>query len=183
MNQPLDLRLDKDQFLLWVERQTYRHELVGGRVIMMPGSTKNHARVMAKFIFALIARLDGKKWSVTGGELAVEIGEDIRYPDAMVEPLDDQGMARSTQTPVFLLEVLSPSSIDVDLEDKLAEYTSLASLECYVVANQDRPHARVWQRARDGARTFPAKPDIFEGEDAKLAIAAFGIEIPLSEIY
>ena len=81
------------------------------------------------------------------------------------------------------MEVLSPSSLAVDLHDKPAEYLGLSSLECYIVAAQDEPRVWVWQRAADGARPFPDSAEKHEGIDATIPIRALGIDLPLAEIY
>ena len=80
------------------------------------------------------------------------------------------------------MEVLSPSSVGTDMVEKLAEYTSLASLEAYIVASQDEPICWVWQRSGED-RSFPKTPEEIAGRDKAIMIAALGISLPLSEIY
>jgi hypothetical protein len=66
--------------------------------------------------------------------------------------------------------------------EKLAEYTSLPSLEAYIVASQDEPICWVWQRT--GAdRSFERKPEDISGRDKAIEIGALGISLPMSEIY
>ena len=64
MTQPLDLRLGKAEFLRWVEGQPGRYELVGGRVVMMTGGSRNHAKIIIELGALLLNRLDRKRWSV-----------------------------------------------------------------------------------------------------------------------
>jgi Uma2 family endonuclease len=99
----------------------------------------------------------------------------------LVERLNADGKALSTQSPVVLIEVLSPSSTGTDMTEKLAEYTSLPSLEAYIVASQDEPICWVWQRGED--RAFPKKPKEIAGRDKSIDIAALGISLPLAEIF
>ena len=181
MNQQLDLRLSKQEFLRWVESQPGRYELVGGRVVMMTGGSRNHAKIISGLLLTLLSRLDRSRWSVTGTELAVEIGEDIRYPDAMVEPAGLDGRERSSNSALLLAEVLSPSSIEVDLEDKLDDYTGLQSLQYYLVASQDEHFVRLWRRGADGA--FSRAPLELRGADAVVDLPHFGVAFPLGEIY
>ena len=184
MNEPLNLPLDKRAFLRWAEGREGHFELKGNRVVMMTGGTKNHARVTARIATALSRRLDPDRWAITTADLAVETGEDVRYPDVLVEALDDEGDALSTTRPVLVVEVLSPSSLALDLNVKAFEYMSLDSLECYIVAAQDEPRAWVWQRPATGSdRRFPAAPQEILGRDANIGVAAFGIEISLGEVY
>jgi Uma2 family endonuclease len=185
MNTRLDLKLEKRAFLQWAEGREGHFELKGNRVVMMTGGTKGHAFVTQEITYALRRRLDPVVWRVTAADLAVAIGEDIRYPDIVVEPASSEWSALSTECPVFLAEVLSPSSLALDFRDKAAEYMSLPSLEAYLVAAQDEPRMWLWQRPAPGdhKRPFPASPQEFEGLDATLSLTAFGVTMQLAEIY
>lgn len=172
----------KAEFLRWLQVQDQRHELSGGRVVMQAGGTKRHNWICINFVTALKARLDKQTWSVGMADVAVEIGDDIRYPDVLAERHGDDDRAVSTDKPVLLVEVLSPSSAATDLGAKLAQYTGLASLETYIVASQDEALCWVWNRIGE-ARTFPVKPAEFRGRDQVLALDAFAIHLPLAELY
>ena len=88
----------------------------------------------------------------------------------------------STTTPVLLVEVLSPSSVGRDLSVKLAEYVSLPSLQCYIVASQDEAMVWVWQRD-SGTGAFSQIATEIAGPEGKISITSLGIEIALEEIY
>ena len=186
MNSPLvDLKLDKSTFLRWAEGREGHFELKGGRIADMTGGTKGHARIIARIMAVLLRRLDLAVWSITTTDLAVEIGDDIRYPDIIVEPLDTANSALSTDAPVFIVEVLSPSSLALDLNIKAAEYMSLPSLEAYLVAAQDEMRMWLWQRPAGNCtqRPFPKHPEELAGSEAMLRLAALAVEVPLGEIY
>ena len=185
MNSPLNLTLDKTTFLHWAEGREGRFELKGSRVETMTGGSRNHARVIARLMGSLLRQIDAALWSVTASDLAVEIGEDIRYPDILAEYFEGEGAALSTVTPVFVAEVLSPSSLALDLNIKASEYMSLPSLEAYLVAAQDERRMWLWQRPAgdQGHRPFPRIPQEFFGPEAVLAIDAPGVSVPLAEIY
>lgn len=182
MNAPLGLKLDKRAFLQWMQKQERRYELKDGEVIMQAGVSRRHFTLVGRFVVAFTNRLDLDVWNVGPTDFAVEIGPDIRYPDVLVESVDPDGAALSTDAPVVLVEVLSPSSVGTDMVEKLAEYTSLASLEAYIVASQDEPICWVWQRSGED-RSFPKTPEEIAGRDKAIMIAALGISLPLSEIY
>ena len=177
-----DPPMTKAAFLRWVQRQERRHELKDGRVIMHPGGSQKHAHLIGRFVATLSVRLDPDNWAVIPTDFAVEIGEDIRYPEVLVHRLAGTGSELSTSRPVVLVEVLSPSSIGTDMTVKVAEYTSLASLEAYIVASQDQPILWVWQRNSE-TREFPAKPEQIDGREQTLGIAALGLSLPHAELY
>ncbi len=52
MNEKLDLRLDKNEFLRWVEGQKGRYELKGGRVVMMTAGSRRLPNASASAIVA-----------------------------------------------------------------------------------------------------------------------------------
>lgn len=174
--------MTKAEFLAWVQGQHGHFELKVGQVIMHPGGSRRHGTIIGRFVGQFISRLHPQLWNVVPTELAIEIGPDIRYPDVLVEHASQDGDALSTESPLVLIEVLSPSSVDTDMTIKLAEYTSLASLECYIVASQDETICWVWQRTGKD-RAFPAKPVEIKGRDAAIELAALGIALPLAEIY
>lgn len=191
MNAPLDLKMDKATFLRWVEAQERRYELVGGEIVMQQANTLAHADIAARFMRAFFQRLDDGDWLVTGGDFAVEIGADIRLPDAMVQRLPvvagshtRRGEIITTTSPALILEVLSPSSVRTDLAVKVPLYQSIASLEALIVAAQDEP--RIWLWVRDDGkpgRPFPSEPVELDRLDACIDIPHMGLKIPLAEVY
>lgn len=174
--------MTKAVFLHWVQGREGRFELKSGRVIMQAGGTKRHNWITKNIVVALDKCLDPDNWATGIIDIAVQIGEDVRYPDVLVERLQNDGGALSTERPVVLVEVLSPSSVGTDMTMKLAEYTSLPSLEAYIVASQDEPICWLWQRGGEN-REFPAKPSEIKGREAMIEISALCISIPLAEIY
>lgn len=174
--------MDKAAFLKWnADREGPRCEFKDGELIMHPGVSRKHARVTSAILQAFAKRLSPDAWDVTTNDFGVEIGEDIRYPDVLVERCGTDGDAYTTAEPIILVEVLSPSSLGRDLRTKVEEYLGLASLEAYIVASQDEPIVWVWQR--DASRAFPAEPVEIAGRDREIAVAALSITLPLAEIY
>ncbi len=177
--------VDKDTFYRFIANadDQYRYEYVRGWIMQQQaGGTIRHARIAARVFGYLLQRTDQSIWSVMGSDAAADTGHTFRYADVIVELLgasDDKAIA--TQTPVVVVEVLSPSSEERDLSVKVFEYTGLASLDTYIVASQDEALCYVWQRRADG--TFAAQPDTVKGRDQIIQVPALGIAIPLAEIY
>lgn len=190
MNAPLNalantragMKLDKRAFLQWVQTQERRCELKNDEVIMHPGVSRDHAVLVGRFVIGLGSRLDPDAWNVSPADFAVEVGPDIRYPDVLVERVHLDGAALSTDAPIVLVEVLSPSSVGTDMVEKLAEYTSLPSLEAYLVASQEAPICWMWQRG-GVSREFPKTPQEIAGRDKVIEIAALGVSLPMAEVY
>jgi Uma2 family endonuclease len=85
------------------------------------------------------------------------------------------------EAPIFVAEVLSPSTEDVDFVEKLQEYRAVASVQTYLICSQDEPRAWVWQRRADG--TWPERPVELEGRESAIALPEFGIELPMAGIF
>ncbi len=170
----------QDAFLAWAEEQDDRHELVGGKIVMMSPVNRAHAVLTVRIITALARQLDPDRYDVTGPDFGVRTSTGIRSPDVMVDRRDEAGHC-AADAPTLIGEVLSPSSVAVDLVEKAAEYNALPSLQTYIVFAQDDPRAWVWQRDDEGR--FPASPVMVAGGETVIAIDALGVGLPLGEIY
>jgi Uma2 family endonuclease len=184
MNVQLPARMSKAAFLDWVEGRGERYELDRGRVIMTTGGSRAHWQITANLFKALDARLDPEKWSVLP-EFGVDLeSESIRYPDIIVDRAGEAPRDLTATAPVFIAEVLSPSSERVDLGDKSSEYLRLSNLVTYCVFAQDAMKAWVWTRGLGGSPGgFPPGPEVLEGESAVIQITALGFVLPLKEVY
>jgi Uma2 family endonuclease len=180
MNVQLPLRMDKTEFLDWVQGREERYELDRGRVIMMTGGSRAHWQITFNLAKALDARLDPNKWAVLP-EFGVNLEpESVRFPDVIVDIAGETAKDLTATAPVLIAEVLSPASERLDLGDKSAGYLRLPSLAAYLVFAQDQIKAWVWTRGPAG---FPSGPDVLEGNDAVVQIEALGIDVPLAEVY
>jgi len=104
----------------------------------------------------------------------------IRFSDIVVDLAGQPPEDQTATAPVFIAEVLSPSSERVDLGDKAAEYLQLPSLLAYVVFAQDEIKAWAWTRGPNG---FPSSCEVLEGSEATLRVEPLAIELPFTEIY
>ena len=183
MNARAFLEVDKATYFEFLERQAEgRFEYDRGRIVpLMTEATFDRAQVVSDFNFVLRSLLSRRESVVSGQNRGVDTGNTVRYPDVLVEPAGNTGKGMSTSTPVLIVEVLRPSTAELDNNAKPAEYMSLPSLVTYVVASQDGPELLVWQRGADGG--FPDQPMQCKGREQTLEIAALGIAIPLAEVY
>ena len=181
MNVQLDLRMEKPEFLAWVQAHEGRYELAGSRAVMMTGGSRGHAIIVRRIAVALERRLDSARWTVLTSDFGVDLGPStIRYPDVVVDATGGQLRDLTATAPTLVVEFTSPSSVRDDLGPKAGEYVQLPSLSAYLVLAYDAAKAWIWVR---GAAGFPADPVEVTGHDGVIEIAALGIDLPLSEIY
>lgn len=181
MNVQLDLRMEKSEFLTWVQAHEGRYELARNRVVMMTGGSRGHAILVRRLAAALEKRLDGNRWTVLTSDFGVDLGPStVRYPDVVVDVAGGRFKDLTATAPALIAEVISPSSAKDDLGAKAGEYVRLPSLAAYVVLAQDEPKVWIWVR---GAGGFSPEPMAFEGHEAVIEIVSLGINLPLAEIY
>ncbi len=170
--------VDLATFSRWAERQEGRYELVRGEVVMMVQVTRRHALVVSRVAASLLRQLDPDRFHLSIAEFGVTTGAGLRFPDLLVDaagrPLDE----RATDAPLFVAEVLSPSTIAVDMVEKPAEYGALPSLAAYAVFSQDEPRVWFWERETAG---WPDAPRTVEA--GTIALPAIGASLLLEEIY
>ena len=174
---PQPVLADVHDFLAWVQGQRERYEFVGGRLVMMAGGSEDHNDIQVNLLAALKRRLRGGPCKPNGSDLLVRIHERTgRFPDASVTCGREGG--NYVTAPVAVFEILSPATELSDRTDKRRDYQRLTSLQHDVSIAQDVPRIEAYIRSRRGWRF-----EEIEGLDAAVTLEAFGIELPLAEIY
>jgi Uma2 family endonuclease len=170
---------DPDAFLRWNEGREGKRELVRGKVIeMMINVTRSHARVVGGLMVALAAALDRAKYEVFAVDFGMKTPSGVRYPDLVVDIAGASGQDLAVIAPVLVCEVLSPSSIALDMVEKAAEYTAVPTVQAYLVLSQDEPRAWIWSR---GGEAWSG-PSMIEA-DGYIRVPALGLDMALSAIY
>jgi Uma2 family endonuclease len=109
--------IEPEAFLRWSEqrrREEGRFELSRGRVTCtMIWASSFHSRVLRNLIGQLDRLLDLDQFDVGISDFAVRTPYGIRSPDVVVERARSDS-ARSTATPIFIVEVLSPHTEKLD---------------------------------------------------------------------
>jgi Uma2 family endonuclease len=182
MNASAFTKVDKATFFRFVERQADgRYEFVRGRIMQQQqGGTKKHALVADGFHEAIKRLLDRRKWVVLEGR-GVETSDTVRYPDVVVEPADESDQSLSTRNPVVIVEVLSPTSSDRDLDVKPAEYLAIPTLQAYIVASQDEVACFAW--VRDDQGQFPKEPSVLTGAESVIGVPSLALSFALGAVY
>jgi Uma2 family endonuclease len=181
MNVQLPVQIDKPEFLAWVQGREERFELVEGRVVMMVGASRAHGEIVSNLVDLLREQLDRRQRSVIA-DFGLDAGpRTLRYPDVVVDQRAGSNAKDYTATaPVLIAEVLSPTTAEIDLGDKAAEYLRLPSLLAYLILSQDEYKAYVWIRE---AGAFAASPTFVAGLDETIRIAPLDLALPLAAVY
>ncbi len=112
--------VDKATFYQFVQAapEGYRYEFVRGRIVhAMIGGTVEHSTISRRFGTSIERQLNPDQWLVSSGsDRGVETSVTIRYPDVVLEPSPPPKKSLATLQPVMVVEVLSESSGERDLE-------------------------------------------------------------------
>jgi Uma2 family endonuclease len=181
-----DIPTDADAFLRWGASLThddgYRYELSGGKVTrMMIKISRAHWRVSTNILAELLMLLDRTRFEAGPAEFGVKTGVGVRYPDVSVDKRSDQLKGLACEAPILIVEVLSPSSVAVDMTTKQREYTAIPSLQTYLVCSQDEPRAWVWRRQPNG--TWPVDAEEIVGRDASIPLGGLEAELSMAAIF
>jgi Uma2 family endonuclease len=151
-------------------------ELIDGEVVMTPTPTDRHERLVFGLLFALgdqlgpleRVRIRGSRTEV----FAIEKGtEQILQPDVALLPEGARSLGAKAPTPVWVAEVLSPSTANRDRGVKIRLYAAAGVREAWLV-DPDAETVEVIDLTTMTRRTF-AKG----GRAASAATPGFGIDV------
>ena len=134
--------MSREAYRQWAEVQPGgRFERIEGVVVSMAPKRLSHANCKAMVWLALHRAISeaGLPCQVYPDGVAVEADDNDFEPDALVrcgDPLPGDGVA--VPDPVIVVEVLSPSTRQVDLTRKLVGYFQVPSVRHYLIFWADR---------------------------------------------
>jgi Uma2 family endonuclease len=151
-------RMKVDEFLAWSERQPDdRYELVDGEIVAMTRDTVRHNRTKSAVWRTLddAVRAVGLPCLVFVDGVGVAINDKtLRIPDVLVqcgaEPDPD---ALIIESPLIVVEVVSPSSERDDTGAKLVDYFSVAGIRHYLIIVPEKRVVVHHQRNEEGIAT------------------------------
>ena len=165
------------------EASPVKLEFIRGEIVAMAGSSPNHALITANIIIAVGNRLRGRACYPTssGQRIKAENSTDGYYPDVTVvcSPARfDERDNRTLLNPIVVFEVLSPSTLEIDLITKSDAYFQISSLTTYVLISQDRIRVEIRTRGEAAWNT-----QVLRQLTDQIELPEIGVSIPLSEIY
>ncbi len=172
-----------DAFFAWQSVQEGLYELVDGVPVphekMTTGAGAQHDRAVVNLIATLHAPLRGSGCRPTADDLALRTSiATIHRPDVTVVC---SGLVRDpyeNRLPRLVVEVLSPSTTNIDRFRKPDEYRRHPSLAYILLVETRFPSAVLYRREGDAWAE-----ESFEGLDAVIALPAIGAQLALADIY
>lgn len=150
------LRLTPEEYLALEEKSPVRHELVGGQMFAMAGSSESHNVIALNIATILRTRLRGTgcRAFIFDMKAKVERTEDFYYPDVMATCEKFAAKSLFKSNPFLLVEVLSPSTANIDRREKLSAYRMIESVREYVIVYQDYQRVELFRKDDTGNWQF-----------------------------
>lgn len=168
-------------YLAAEELSDVRHEYLGGLVYAMAGGSQEHNTISLNLALALRQHLRGSPCKVFMADVrvnfAMKTDDYYYYPDVVVTCDKRDTQSQFIHFPKLIIEILSPSTERVDKREKFFAYTTMESLEEYVLVAQDTREVIVASRANEWRK------ETVSGLDAAVTLASLGCSLPLSAIY
>jgi Uma2 family endonuclease len=166
-----------DAFLDWEGQQPTKYEFDGFEPVAMTGVTADHSVIQGNLLRHLLTRLDGKPCRAHGSDLKVLAAGRIRYPDAFVVCSPVPRGTTIIEDPVVVFEILCRGIAGRDRVEKNQNYRDTPSIRRYVMLEQTRQAATVFERVGDDWVGH-----LLVG-DAELAMPEIGVTLPLAPLY
>ena len=149
-------RYTYDEYLAFERDSEMKHEFADGEIYAMAGGSLRHSALASRISAALeSARPSDCIAFQSDMRLRVLATGRATYPDAsmvcgpiQLDPADPSGT--TITNPTLLVEVLSPSTEEVDRGSKLEDYQRIPSLQEYVLVSQ-HPRVEIYRRLSSGS--------------------------------
>lgn len=171
-------RMTLAEFLDWDHGTDRRYELLDGIPVMMAPSLEAHGELAAALTMEIGNRVKPPCRVISEAGIVIPGRADTYYvADLAVTCAPREPGRRMVVEPVLVVEVLSPSTGQVDRWRKVADYRTLRSVQEILVVFSDERRVEVQRRTPDGWRV----EDLIG--KAEIGLACCNDPIPLDPIY
>ena len=131
-----------EQFITWadylaIERNSpIRHEWIGGAMFVMAGGSRLHNLISGRLHNHLTNAGAPHGCETFMADMKVVTDSAAYYPDVMVVCDDPGHDDYFMETPCLIIEVSSPSTVEIDRREKWAAYSKIPSLRHYLLVSQ-----------------------------------------------
>jgi Uma2 family endonuclease len=176
------ITLTAEEYLKGEEIADNKHEYQNGEVWAMVGATDNHVTIAMNLALLLKQHLKNTpcRTYISDMKVRVEKADAFFYPDVMVScSPKDQANTLYKQHPVFIAEVLSPSTEAFDRGNKFNAYRQLDSLQTYWLIDTNTMRIDSFTRAQNDDWLFHS----YTLANETVEIKGLEVKILLQEIY
>ncbi len=171
-----------EEYLAMEDQALTKSEYIDGWVRAMVGPTIRHNLVKGNCFVSLANSLKGQPCSPYDSDTKVRIDRQnmkrFYYPDVQVVCDSNEQTSVFQDQPVLIIEVLSPSTRRYDLDEKMAAYLTIPSLQCYLILEQHQPVAIVMRRTNGGFLR-----EELRGVEGIIDLPCLGCSLSMRDIY
>jgi Uma2 family endonuclease len=159
-----------------------KHEYLGGIVYAMAGARNLHNRIATNALGALHARLRGRPCQPFNSDTKIRIRLPTQtrfyYPDVSIVCRPNPDTDSYQDEPAVIVEVPSRGTRRIDEGEKKDAYQTIASLNVYMIVEQEAPVVTVFRRTEAGFVR-----ETYQGLEDVIPLSEIEIVLPLTEIY
>lgn len=177
--------ITSEEYLEFERAAPEKHEYFDGEIFDMAGASLQHVRITSNVNISLGAQLKKRSCQSYQSDLRVHIPATglYTYPDVIVvseKPrlLEDSSLD-TLLNPNLIVEVLSPSTAEYDMNVKFDHYPTIDSLKEYVLVWQDKKRVARYTRRDDGSWIL----NDFIGDDAEVTLSSIDCSLSMEDIY
>ena len=178
------ITLSEQEYLESEKAAEFKHEYLQGEIWAMAGASDNHVTIAGNLFVLLKQQLKGTpcRSYISDMKVKVELANAFFYPDVFVscDPRDQE--KKNTyykEHPVFITEVLSPSTEAYDRGDKFKYYQQLPSLQEYWLIDAQKMSVDCFTRKSDKEWILHS----YSAPHEQASIAVLDTNIQLDELY
>ncbi len=170
-------RVSLEDYLEGEKDAPVRHEYVDGEVFAMAGGSRVHNTVSGNVHTALNLAARRSNCRAYINDMKVSIDENIFYYPDVVFDCEDGSDDYYVTKPCVIVEVISPSTVRTDMNEKRYAYLTLPSLQLYLLVDSRKQFVLGYYRTKKGweERHFD------EGETVPVPCA--DLELTFEDIY
>lgn len=173
------------EYLELERKASERSEFYDGDIFAMSGASHKHNIIAGNFFAWLHANLRGKNCRPYGSDMRLHIpGKKLyTYPDITVVCGDPKLLDNNFDNllnPVFICEVLSPSTAVYDTGNKFTFYRSIPTLkEYWAISSFEYRLQKFIHNEKENSWLLTETVN----KDELAPLTALGLEVPLSDVY
>ena len=177
----LKTKTSVEDYLTGEEISPVRYEYVYGEVYAMAGTSDNHNRIVGNLYAALLNHLRNSPCEPFMSDIKVRVSPHVYYyPDVLVACEQNSESPYFRNEPILIVEVISPSTQEIDRREKLLFYQQMPSVQEYVVVEQRKMLVEIHRRQPDGRWiTYYFNQDA----DEEVAFQSVELTLTLGDIY
>ncbi len=174
--------LTLNEYLELEETSEIKHEFYYGEIFSMAGTTRVHNEIEGNITFKLKKELKNikKEHFIYSESVKIEITKNYHYayPDVVVSCSEKEDDPLSIKHPILIVEVLSDSTREYDMNKKFEFYKQIPSLKHYLLIEQNQYFINSYTKQNDFwyHKSYSKKEDLVE-------LLHLDIKVSVKDIY